>query len=205
MAVVLSSVAHRIRAFIKTAPLGHVHEFLAAALGYKSFASYKTSPEEATSFRDAKHIVLDSALLQQRQANLGYAGPSLGPIIVDALENVFPTLRAHLSTSDLEDVIRLDVEVWIGDSGTFSSAQAETNTDGPPELELEFEAQIPLNIPAREELPYPKDGGSAIRCHTWSFGHRESNHDLSKGRSVLKRVKGSAHTNSRTQDRLRLA
>lgn len=131
--------------------LGHVQEICAAALGYKTYASYRTSPEESTTFADAKHIVLDTAGIASRVMTLGYPAAQAGvyqSAIAQSLKRLPNKLNVYLSVSDLLDDIRQDIEQEIDDSGAVNRAMAETNAY-PSTTDVEFDnPSQPLSTPA---------------------------------------------------------
>ena len=166
MIVALSAVAHRVHTRLagsKHPPrMGHVYQFLAAALGYNSYAAHTANGAEPKSFDDtaAMHVVLDPERLLLRQTALNFPDhpdpwnpahplPRLIRVIRDAFADVLPKAGIHEGQSDLEADIFNAVSVEIDESGEFASAQAETNAGG-GDYDLEFVAPEELNVDADE-------------------------------------------------------
>jgi hypothetical protein len=51
-------------------PLGHAHQLLASAFGYRSLAAFQASTEEPTFFQNGVHLILDLPALHERGASL---------------------------------------------------------------------------------------------------------------------------------------
>lgn len=147
MPVTLSQLAHRARANATASgvslSLGRAQEVTAAVLGYNTFAAYQAAVAKGVEAQDldgSQHFLPDHHRLATRLAALGLSADQ-GRIVAavnDSFRSLLPHVRAHADESALFDHVRLDVEVKIADSAEFGSAQAETNTDGLPEMELEF-------------------------------------------------------------------
>jgi hypothetical protein len=150
MAVSFSSISHHVRTTLAStgtpAPLGHVHQFVAATLGYNSYAAYKTSPEEPPAFDDAVHIVLDADRLQQRQAELSFPAPLIS-IIRNAFAAALPGAHVHEGQDGLEATIHAEVANDIDTSDDYASEQAMTNAYG-GDYDLTFHAPVALDVHA---------------------------------------------------------
>lgn len=136
--------------------LGHVHQVLAGALGYKSFAAYKASSEEQPLYDDAKHVVVAQNLVEERLRDLGYPPvPQVTDAVMTAIKNTFgqqvPGVEVHTSISDLGDAISETVEEAIENSDEYNSEYATTNATG-GWFDLEFDAPVPIDTPASELL-----------------------------------------------------
>lgn len=85
MASDFGSIAHRVHTALNdsgnSAPLGHVHQLLAASLGYRSLAAYNASTVEATALATATHVVLDLIGLHERAMRLGYDDERFGSFV----------------------------------------------------------------------------------------------------------------------------
>lgn len=148
MGTTFPSISHSLRTTSgKRIPLGHLHEVLAAALGYKSYAAYKASGEEAPSFDGAHHIVLDVDLLTTRLGQLGYDTAEAAEAMTDAIELAFrstlPSTQVHRVADDIKDHLHSDVVEGIENSDEYSSEVAMTNTTG-GDFDLEFDLAVPI-------------------------------------------------------------
>lgn len=166
MSIVFSSVSHRAHAELgKSISLGHVHQLLAAALGYGSLAAYKASPQEPPNFDGVAHIVFDDQRLHVRQQELGHIDPPDGPWLSHtlrrALTALLPDAAVHLSEVDLIDNITPAVEGAIDDSGAYASEMAITNAYGPGEYNIELSASEELND-ADSDWVFEVDGTSGL-------------------------------------------
>lgn len=131
--------------------LGHIYEISAAALGYKSYAAYSASTSEPASWVGVRYVVLDSVLLAAKAKALGFSDHGvalLGEALVAAVATAMPGAEAHLSEQDLLYSVQQDVEQEIFDSAEFASGQAETNTSGLAEFELEVNDNDDFSEPA---------------------------------------------------------
>jgi hypothetical protein len=134
--------------------LGHVHQVLAGALGYKSFAAYKASTEEPPVYDDAKHVVIAHDLVEERLRDLGYPPvPQVTDAVFSAIKATFqqqlPEVEVHASISDLGDAISETVEESIENSDDYNSEFATTNATG-GWFDLEFDAPVPIDTPSTE-------------------------------------------------------
>lgn len=148
MGTTFPSISHSLRSTSgQRIPLGHLHEVLAAALGYKSYAAYKASGEEAPSFEGAQHIVLDVDLLTARLGQLGYVTSAAAEAMTDAIELAFqsklPSAKVHRVVDDIKDHLHSDVAEGIENSGEYSAEVAMTNTTG-GDFDLEFDLAAPI-------------------------------------------------------------
>jgi len=153
MGITFPSICHALRTTSgKRIPLGHLHELLAAALGYKSYAAYKASAEEAPSFDGAQHVVLDVELLTERLGQLGYVAPAASESMIAAIGLAFqshlPSTKVHRVADDIKDYLQDDVADGIENSGQYSGEIAITNATG-GDFDLEFD--LPASI--EEALP----------------------------------------------------
>lgn len=148
MGIDFSSVSHSLRTTSGGVyKLSHLHEALAAALGYKSYAAYKSSIEEAPLFDGAQHIVTDGDLLAKRMMALGHADPdatdAMGIAIKQAFQSRLPKVKVHLDVDDLKSEIYADVVDAIEYSGSYSGGIAMTNACG-GDFDVELEEACPI-------------------------------------------------------------
>lgn len=130
-------------------PLGHVHQALAAALGFNSHAALKAavqSGEEAPAYDLATHVLLDLPRLATRMSELGH--PTRVNAVTEAVRNAFDTLlpkaRLHDSASDLGDEIHGEVADAIETDNSYSSELASTNAYG-GDFDLSFDEAVPID------------------------------------------------------------
>lgn len=166
MNVVFSSVSHRAHADLgKSIPLGHVHQLVAAVLGYGSLAAYKASPQEPPNFDGVEHIVFDDQRLKVRQQELGHVdlpdGPWLSHLLRRAFASLLPNASVHPSEADLVSNITPAVEEAIDASGAYASEMAITNAYGPGEYNIELSASEDLND-ADGDWVFEVDGTSVL-------------------------------------------
>jgi hypothetical protein len=146
-------------------PLGHVHEALSAALGYNTYAAYKTAAdagEESAVYDHAQHIILDLPRLQDRLAALGHgalAGQA-ADAIRSAFEGLVPEAKVHDDVDDLEVAIYADVVDGIESSDGYSSELAMTNAYG-GDFDITFSAAMPIDD-ARGEWTLIANGTSSL-------------------------------------------
>ena len=148
MGIDFSSVSHSLRSTSGGAiRLGHLHEALAAALGYRSYAAYKSSTEEAPSFDGAQHIVLDSNLLAQRMVGLSPTNPAAAVAMGDAIKRAFqarlPNVKVYSDVDDLKSEIYAGVVDAIETSDNYSGEIAMTNAYG-GDFDVELEEDYPI-------------------------------------------------------------
>lgn len=147
-----SSISRAIRIAIGSAmSLGHVHQAIAAALGYKSFAAFKASNEERPTYDGARHVVVDDALLECRLADLGHSAayqPFLDAVR-SVLQSLVPGVAVHDDVEALKDALHDAVVDAIENSGAYTSEQAMTNAYG-GDFDLELNEASPIEMPQPE-------------------------------------------------------
>lgn len=154
MRVDFSTLSHQVHLCLKgilpTLSLGQSHQLLAAAYGYKSLAAYKASTEEQHYFTvdgtGSTYFVLDLDLVKFRQVEMGYSDSMpIARAMYETMRNrLKPEFLVCETLNDLFDEIRSDVEYEINDSAEFSNAQADTNTSGAGDFNIEFTQEAPL-------------------------------------------------------------
>lgn len=146
-------------------PLGHIHEALAAALGYNTHAALKAAiqaREESPNYDDAVHVVIDVDRLEQRLVALNQA-PLFGIVAVairEAFASVLPEARLHSSVIDLGDDISAEVIDAIENSDGYSGEMAMTNAYG-GDFDIGFTEPVPIDV-ARGQWSLEASGISSL-------------------------------------------
>lgn len=112
------------------ASLGHVHQLLAAGLGYASYASYKASGEETHGLEGADYLILDVEGIDERATGLGYG--DLGPVITESIVAVIKAdpepPQVFLDQQEfIDDVVCGFANDLAMNDDNVSNAAAETN------------------------------------------------------------------------------
>lgn len=146
-------------------PLGHIHEALAAALGYNTHAALKAAiqaNDESVNYDDATHIVLDVARLEQRLTALNQASLSgvVAAAIREAFASMLPEARLHSSVTDLGDDISAEVIDAIENSDGYSGEMAMTNAYG-GDFDIGFTEPVPIDT-ARGQWTLEASGTSSL-------------------------------------------
>lgn len=113
-----------------TASLGHVHQMLAAGLGYGSYASYKASGEESPGLEGADFLILDVEGIDVRAASLGYGdlGSVITQSIVAAIKGDPQPPQVFLDQQEfIDDVVCGYANDQAMNDDNVSNAAAETN------------------------------------------------------------------------------
>lgn len=123
---------------------GHAQQILAAALGYSTLASYqqaKGSAQEAESFQDVRHVLLDrhELLIRAHELKLPYTAPVLMKAVKAAFQARLPRVEVHLTEEQLVDAVRAYVDNYVVNHGRTSGEIAMTNGDGLDEVYLPIE------------------------------------------------------------------
>lgn len=142
MSLGISDLAHCIRKnSAATVPLllGHAHQLVAAALGYKSFAAYQAAQaaaQEPADLTSVWHVVPDYGLLDQRASELAIApAPSqLHTLLHTALQERASQIRIHTSLSAFEEYLRKHVDQIVLADGQVIGEMANANHDGVDEV-----------------------------------------------------------------------
>lgn len=115
----------------------HIHEALAALLGYQTYAALKADAPTSLSVLDsAENLVLQSEDSKNRCSGLGIGDSETDFLVTDAVQRMTATataagLRAYTSDSHFIDgFLTQYIEKIALDSGETSSAMAETNASG---------------------------------------------------------------------------
>lgn len=151
MPVGISNLAHSVRENTSIDPLpvslGHAHQLVAAAMGYKSFASYQAAQAahgEPPTLDLVRHVVLDHDMLGARAQELGLALEAirLHELLNAALAERLPRARVHNSYGDLEDCLREQVQQAAIEDDEVNSQMANANYDGIDEVYFDFEVNF---------------------------------------------------------------
>ncbi|WP_047244105.1 hypothetical protein [Chromobacterium subtsugae] len=147
----ISNLAHSVRKNSSTdtvsVSLGHAHQLVAAAIGYKTLASYQAAQADGGEPADldlVRHVVLDYDLLGRRALELGISIqlPRLHQLLGAAFSERLPRAQLHDTYCKLEDVLRERVDQVVLDNGRVNSAMAEANYDGIDEVYFDFEVAL---------------------------------------------------------------
>lgn len=168
MAVGLSELAYEVRTLsAETAhpiKLSHAQQLTAAAVGYKTLASYQASAEETDNFESAAHVVLDPELLADRAKSLGVPWPEekLVQLIAAAFARRVPEVRTYSSASDLVGHLQTFVEEAVESEGSVQVAM-----DGAAHIGVD-EVYMPLGRFTLEDVPPPGDSLNVdVSGHVW--------------------------------------
>lgn len=151
--VKVSSIAYAVRTASKSTlfpiKLGHAHQLVAAALGYKSFAALQFSEPDATIADDANHFILDLDLLSDRaqQLNLNNSLSDLESFIKSGITQFSSHSKFYVSMDDflyphVSDIVN---DTALNDERT-SSQIGLTNGDGVEEIYIPIDLEL-------DELP----------------------------------------------------
>ncbi|WP_267111856.1 hypothetical protein [Xanthomonas sacchari] len=178
MNIGLSDITHSFRSLCESSDVsikhGHAQQLLAAALGYKTLASYqaaRASDREPEYFQQIRHVVLDRACVTQRATELGIecGTEQLSHLLTKAFTSRLAGIILHSSYSDLDAYIRKQVEFWVENNGRVIGQMDELNHDGIEEVYFDtvvdferiqvgtsFSFDIPghLNLNQDPERPY---------------------------------------------------
>lgn len=146
--------------------LGHSHQVMAAALGYKAFAAYKTSSEAQATYDGARHVVIANQLVGDRLAQLGYPDPekltqTLVRALIKVLDLELDNVSIHLGPDDLFDDLRVAVETEIEESDVYLSEFATTNAYG-GEFETWFSPVVDIDQAASGDWQVEVEGTSSL-------------------------------------------
>jgi hypothetical protein len=142
MSLGISDLAHCIRknsAATVLVPLGHAHQLVAAAFGYKSFAAYQAAQaaaQEPADLTSVWHVVPDYGLLDQRASELAIApAPSqLHTLLHTALQERASQIRIHASLAAFEEYLREHVDQIVLADSQVIGEMANANHDGVDEV-----------------------------------------------------------------------
>ena len=141
----ISAISYAVRTATATSnvpvKLSHAQQLVAAALGYRSLASYQAASEDAALVA-ASHIVIDSNLLEQRAIELGIlltSGHLVG-LIGTAIKACHSAAQVHDSIDDFGDMLCSEAERAAPEDDDVCSAMAMCNHDGVREVVIPVNA-----------------------------------------------------------------
>lgn len=148
MSTNFASLSHSLRSACQASgiplPLGHAHQLLASAFGYRSLAAYQASREEPDDVPDGAHLILDVAALQARAGELGIAvdGTGLAKIVAAALGAKLAQGGIHPSPMVFFDFLHERLQQAVLDDDTVIRCTAEMNSNGFSEVYLPFDFDL---------------------------------------------------------------
>ncbi|MBI2727162.1 MAG: hypothetical protein HYX42_13040 [Polaromonas sp.] len=152
---------------------GHALELCAAALGYKTFASYKTAVsagQEAKDLSIAAHIVPQLQGVLERAIELRPRAPAMSHItwINEALTQCLPNAQLHVDETSLFNTLVTLVDITAVNDGSVSGEMAVSNCDGVREIYLPFDFSL-ANTQAGEPETLEIDGLISMDIHEERF------------------------------------
>lgn len=151
MPVGISNLAHSVRKNTSTevvsVSLGHAHQLIVAAMGYKTLASYQAAQAaggEPPTLDGVYHVVPDFDLLGMRaqELDIPIQPARLHQLLEAAFSERLPGAQLHRAYESLEDVLRSRVDQVVLDDGAVNSAMANANYDGIDEVYFDFEVEL---------------------------------------------------------------
>lgn len=181
MSVGISNIAHALRDYAASTSspisLSHCQQLVAAALGYKSLASYQAAEKrgaEVTDLAEVNHVLVDRALLfiRAKDLNVGMPPWMLEPMVAQAFEQRLPAAQIHGSTDSLEGKLSDIVSAQVIENDNVSGLMAMTDSNGPREVHVEFEFNPSnrtlcdsIEIPMRVQIVMNIDENRTYTCH----------------------------------------
>lgn len=147
----ISNLAHSFRrnssADAVSVSLGHAHQLIAAAMGYKTLASYQAAQaagREPPVLDLVRYVVPDYDLLCTRASALGISiqPARLKELLEAAFSERLPYVQLHDAFWSLEDALRERVDRDVLNDVDVISSMANANYDGIDEVYFEFEAAL---------------------------------------------------------------
>lgn len=182
MSIGITDLAHSIRknsaASAALIPLSHGQQLIAAALGYKTFASYqaaKAAQQEPPCLDNVCHAIPDYDLLFERAKalDLKLAPSLLNKLLNTAFQERLPQTKLHASYSAWEDRLREEVDTHVIEDGEVNGEMANANYDGIDEIY--FELEVPFDeVTVESPLVIDLDGhvGLGIDIDRPYSGHK---------------------------------
>ncbi|WP_025139605.1 hypothetical protein [Achromobacter sp. DH1f] len=174
MPIGISDLAHSVRknSVSMAAPvrLGHAQQFIVAALGYKSLASYQAAQVavlEPQDFGNVHHVVLDYCQLDQRASELG-ATPmtsQLHELIDAAFKERAPHVHIHTSYADFDNYLREHVDQLVREDEDVNCEMANANYSGIDEVCFDFKVEFD-EVPVGGLLEIYLDGHVGLGADT---------------------------------------
>lgn len=140
-------VHQALRAQKATIPAGHVHQLLCALLGYKSLAAMQAAASiESPGVAGAKFIICDQTLALSRAHQLGYGPEAVDKVIAAFKQSSQGGASLYMSEQHfLDDYLQEELQAGADLTNILSGPMAETNTDGPAWIDVEFEEPAPID------------------------------------------------------------
>lgn len=151
MNIGISDLAHSVRknsaADAMPVSLGHAQQLVAAAMGYKTFASYQAAQaagREPRNLDTVLHVIPDYDMLNKRAGDLGITiTPSrLHELLRTAFFERMRRTMVHSDYESLEDALQEQVVQVVIEDGDVNSAMADANYDGIDEVYFEVEVDL---------------------------------------------------------------
>lgn len=191
--VTFSCIAYAVRTASNSTPnpikLSHAQQLVAASFGYNSLAALQASNYESEAYDEAKHFVLDTALLSSRaqELKLPHALDELELLIQSAINERIASARFYSPEMMLDEFVRSKLEHFVLNHDETSGAMAMTNNDGIDEIYLPFDELVMSELPLPgESLALEFDGHISMVPDT---ERPYSGHHIDvTGRVILERV-----------------
>lgn len=141
----ISAISYAVRTATATSDvpvkLSHAQQLVAAALGYKSYASYQAGNEDAA-LAAAAHIIIDSSLLERRAAELDIPLPTehMVRLVGAAIKGSPSAAQVYDSIDSFGDMLYSAAEKVVSEDDSVSSAIATCNHDGIRETSMPIHA-----------------------------------------------------------------
>ncbi len=126
---------------------GPAEQLVAAALGFKTLASYQAAVAQRVEplFLDhIEHVVLDAHMVDERVSDLGFpvSGAVLSRAIAASFKVLVPALRVHRSDEAFRDFLEQLLTDDAANGSETAGPMAETNNDGIGEVDLPFDLEL---------------------------------------------------------------
>ncbi len=170
MSTEFSSLSHSLRLACRAKgidlPLGHAHQLLATAFGYRSLAAFQASTSEPPSLPGGAHLILDLSALQERATALG-----LDTVAIAAIPQLLGTTFAstytwggiHLSDMGFFDYLYDQLQSFVLNDDKVIRYTADIYSDGLEEVYIPFEFEISMLPEVGDILEIPVSGHVAMR------------------------------------------
>lgn len=163
MSIDISSLAFAVRTASALSPhpltLSQAQQCVAAALSFKTLASFQASGEDSLSLDADTHVVLDVACVVRRAQGLGVPhDAALVALIGEAFRKKLPGVHVHLSSAKFEDALRGLIDQGVLNDPDALGAMASTNTAGIDEIYLPFDIDWEAIPSSGDPLEIPIEG-----------------------------------------------
>jgi len=159
MSIDITSLTHSLRQALTAdgmnVSLGHTHQLLAAALGYKSLAALQAAIDEPETFDPVRYWMVQTEQLKSRVESLGISidmASFIGNLA--AVAGDLYGMEVYSALAELEENIGIEAQDVAGDDDKVSTQMANTNCTGPfiPYLESSESLSEPLPDSGEEIL-----------------------------------------------------